>query len=107
MIQQKLADMYTLTEAMKALIYRTLAVADGLEHGAGGRGEIHALTAAAALFGGETVNKVLDEAVQIHGGMGYMWESEINRLFRATKLLEIGAGTSEVRRMIIAEELLK
>jgi isovaleryl-CoA dehydrogenase len=52
-------------------------------------------------------NRVLDNAVQIHGGMGYIWESEINRLFRATKLLEIGAGTTEVRKLIIAGELLR
>jgi isovaleryl-CoA dehydrogenase len=44
--------------------------------------------------------------VQIHGGNGYIWESEINRLYRAIKLLEIGAGTSEIRRLIIAHELL-
>jgi alkylation response protein AidB-like acyl-CoA dehydrogenase len=44
--------------------------------------------------------------VQIHGGMGYMWETEINRLYRGIKLLEIGAGTTEVRKMIISRELL-
>jgi len=52
-------------------------------------------------------NKVLDNGVQIFGGNGYIWESEINRLFRSTKLLEIGAGTTEVRKMIISGELLK
>ena len=51
--------------------------------------------------------QVLDESVQIHGGMGYMWETEINRLYRGNKLLEIGAGTTEVRKMIISEEILK
>jgi isovaleryl-CoA dehydrogenase len=59
------------------------------------------------MYTAETMNKVLDEAVQIHGGYGYIWESEINRLFRATKLLEIGAGTTEVRKLIISGELLK
>ena len=44
--------------------------------------------------------------VQIHGGTGYIWESEANRLFRGTKLLEIGAGTTEVRKMIISKALL-
>jgi isovaleryl-CoA dehydrogenase len=53
------------------------------------------------------LNKVLDEAVQVHGGAGYIWESEINRLYRGNKLLEIGAGTTEVRKMIISGELLK
>ena len=50
---------------------------------------------------------MLDHAVQIHGGAGYIWETEINRLYRAIKLLEIGAGTTEVRKLIIARELLK
>jgi isovaleryl-CoA dehydrogenase len=45
--------------------------------------------------------------VQIHGGAGYIWESEVNRLFRAIKLLEIGAGTTEVRKIIISEDLLR
>lgn len=107
MIQCKLADMYTELEAMRTLVYRALAAANDVEAGAGGRGDIHKLTAAAALFAGESVNRILNDALQIHGGMGYMWESEINRLFRAIKLLEIGAGTSEVRRIIIAEELLR
>jgi isovaleryl-CoA dehydrogenase len=48
----------------------------------------------------------VSEAVQIHGGGGYIWESEVNRLFRASKLLEIGAGTTEVRKLIISRELL-
>ena len=59
------------------------------------------------MYTADCLNTVLDHAVQIHGGMGYIWESEINRLFRTIKLLEIGAGTTEVRKMIIAEELLK
>ena len=50
---------------------------------------------------------MLNEAVQVHGGIGYIWESEINRLYRSIKLLEIGAGTTEVRKMIISQELLK
>ncbi|MNT97755.1 Acryloyl-CoA reductase (NADH) [compost metagenome] len=54
-----------------------------------------------------TMNSVLDAAVQVHGGTGYIWESEINRLYRATKLLEIGAGTTEVRKIIISGELLR
>ena len=51
--------------------------------------------------------QVCDDAVQIHGGMGYMWEAEVNRLYRAARLLEIGAGTNEVRKMIIAGELMR
>ena len=59
------------------------------------------------MYAAEATHKVLDLAVQVHGGTGYIWESEINRLFRSTKLMEIGAGTTEVRKMIISGELLK
>ncbi|WP_088953070.1 acyl-CoA dehydrogenase family protein [Variovorax sp. HW608] len=65
------------------------------------------ITAASVMYAAETMNKVLNEAVQIHGGAGYIWESEVNRLYRAIKLLEIGAGTTEVRKIIISDELLK
>jgi isovaleryl-CoA dehydrogenase len=107
MVQGKLADMYTLTEAMRTFTYRVLAAGNNLGIGCGGRGEYHKLTASAVLFAAESLNKILNDAMQIHGGYGYMWETEINRLYRTIKLLEIGAGTSEVRRIIIAEELLK
>jgi len=107
MVQSKLADMYVWVEAMKALNYKVLAEANDLEVGAGGRGLIHANTAASVMYCANMLNRVLDEAVQIHGGAGYIWESEVNRLFRGTKLLEIGAGTTEVRKLIISRELLK
>lgn len=107
MIQSKLADMYVWIETMRAMTYRVLAAANDLEIGGGGRGEIHALSAASVMYTAETLNKVLNEAVQIHGGTGYIWESEINRLYRSIKLLEIGAGTTEVRKIIIADQLLR
>lgn len=107
MVQSHLADMYTSVEAMRAFTYRVLAEAGPLEQGGGGRGYIHMLTASAVMFVANEMHKVLDLAVQVHGGSGYIWESEINRLFRSTKLLEIGAGTTEVRKMIIAGELLR
>jgi isovaleryl-CoA dehydrogenase len=50
--------------------------------------------------------RVCLEAVQIHGGYGYMLEFPVNRYLREAKLLEIGAGTSEIRRLLIARELL-
>jgi len=106
MIQAKLAEIYVAVETMRTFTYRALAAANDLEIGGGGRGHIHALTAASVMYAAETMNRVLSEAVQIHGGGGYIWESEINRLFRATKLLEIGAGTTEVRKLIISGELL-
>ena len=107
MIQAKLADMYVGVETMKGLAYKALAAENELEAGAGGRGEVHKLCAAALLHAAEACSKIAADAVQIHGGAGYMWEMEVNRIYRATKLIEIGAGTSEVRRMIIAEELLR
>jgi isovaleryl-CoA dehydrogenase len=107
MIQSRLADMYVSTETARTFTYRALAAVNQLEIGGGGRGELHQLTAASVLYAADAQNRVLDNAVQIHGGMGYMWEAEINRLYRTIKLLEIGAGTTEVRKMIIAEELLR
>ncbi|MCF4165680.1 acyl-CoA dehydrogenase family protein [Zavarzinia compransoris] len=107
MIQAKLAEMWTTIETMKTFCYRTLAEANDLGEGAGGRGDIHKLTAACILYAAEGCTRVISDAVQIHGGVGYMREAEVNRLYRASKLLEIGAGTSEIRKMIIAGELLK
>jgi isovaleryl-CoA dehydrogenase len=107
MVQSMLADMYVLVETMRTFTYRVLAEAAPLEVGGGGRGDIHMQTAASVMYAAESVHKVLDLAVQLHGGIGYIWESEINRLYRSIKLLEIGAGTTEVRKMIISGELLK
>ncbi len=107
MVQSMLADMYVQVETIRAFTYRVLAAAAPLEIGGGGRGDIHKLTAASVMYAAEATHRVLDLAVQVHGGTGYIWESEINRLFRSTKLMEIGAGTTEVRKMIIAGELLK
>ena len=106
-IQDKIATIYTKVEAMRLYTYQTLRAANVMGEDDGGRGEIHKLTAAGVLFVAETMNEVLNEAVQIHGGNGYIWESEINRLYRSIKLLEIGAGTSEVRKLIISGELLR
>ena len=107
MVRAKLADMYTWVEAMRLFTYQTLRAANTLDEHGGGRGDIHKITAAGVLYVAETMNKVLNEAVQVHGGVGYIWESEVNRLYRSIKLLEIGAGTSEVRKIIISEELLR
>jgi isovaleryl-CoA dehydrogenase len=107
MIRAKLADMYVWVETTRSFTYRVLRAAAQVEAGGGGRGEIHKLAAASVMYAAETLNKVLNDAVQIHGGNGYIWETEINRLYRANKLAEIGAGTTEVRKLIISEELLK
>ncbi|MEQ8294755.1 MAG: acyl-CoA dehydrogenase family protein [Roseovarius sp.] len=107
MVQSMLAEMYVDVETLRTFTYRGLAAAEELEIGSGPRGDIHMLTAASVMYAGQAVNRVLDHAMQIHGGSGYIWESEVNRLYRSIKLLEIGAGTTEVRKMIIAGELLK
>lgn len=107
MVQSKIADMYVWVETMRTFTYRGLAAVNDLEVGGGGRGAVHALTAASVMYAAETMGRVLSEAVQVHGGAGYIWESEINRLYRSSKLLEIGAGTTEVRKIIIAGELLR
>ncbi len=106
MVQAKLADMYVAVETMRTFTYRVLSAANALEVGGGGRGRIHALTAASVMYASESMNRVLSDAVQIHGGSGYIWETEINRLYRSIKLLEIGAGTTEVRKLIISGELI-
>ncbi len=107
MIQARLADMYTTLEAMRTFAYRVAVSCNDLGKGQGGRGEIHKLSAATVLFAAQGAKKIIDDAVQIHGGSGFMWETEVNRLYRAAKLAEIGAGTNEIRKIIIAEELLK
>ena len=106
MVQSLIAEMYVAVESARALTYRTLAAASPLEIGAGGRGNIHMLTAASVMYAANACHDVLDRAMQVFGGSGYIWESEMNRLYRSIKLLEIGAGTTEVRKMIIAGELL-
>ena len=107
MIQSYLAEMYVGIETMKAFSWKVLSECGEVRAEEAGRGKIHAKTAASVLYCANTCNEILDKAVQIFGGYGYMLETEINRLFRSTKLLEIGAGTTEVRKMIIAKELLK
>jgi isovaleryl-CoA dehydrogenase len=106
-VQGMLAEMYTSLEAVRLFTYSVMSDCCNLEVGDGGRGEIHKRTAASIMFAANSCSAILDKAVQVHGGYGYMWETEVNRLYRACKLLEIGAGTTEVRKIIIAGELLK
>lgn len=107
MIQAKLAEMYVALEAARTLVYRVLDSCSSVDNGDFGRGAIHRL-AAAALFSAAQAGKfVMDEALQIHGGSGYMRDTEINRLYRTTKVMEIAAGSQEIRRLIIAGDLLR
>lgn len=107
MVQSRLAEKYAWVETMRCYSRAVLCEAERVDHVEAGRGDIHAQTAASMLYCADMCNRILDHAAQIQGGGGYMWESEVNRLFRATKMLEIGAGSTEVRKMIIARELLR
>ncbi len=106
MIKAKLADMYTEIEAARGLVYRAAVEADKSVRG--GKGTVvHKVAAAAILFAAETAGRVVNQALQIHGGYGYMTEYPVNRFYRDAKLYEIGAGTSEIRRLVIADEIIR
>jgi isovaleryl-CoA dehydrogenase len=83
-----------------------LNACNALDRGEGGRGEIHKLSAAAIFAAAKACTVCCTEAVQIFGGSGYMRDTEIIRLYRTAKLNEIGAGTQEIRKLIIARELI-
>jgi alkylation response protein AidB-like acyl-CoA dehydrogenase len=99
-----LADMAAEIMAAKSLLYRVAwqAGRDRLE-----RKELHALASAVKLVCSETAGRVIDRAVQIHGGRGYMREQPVERLYRELRVDRIWEGTSEVQRMVIANELRK
>ncbi len=97
-VQFKLADMATELEAGRNLVYKAAWLKD--------QGRDFALAAAQAkLYTGELSNRAVNWALQIHGGYGYMDEYPISRLYRDQKILEIGEGTNEVQRMVIARHL--
>jgi len=97
-VQFRLADMATEIEAARNLVYKAAWVKD--------QGRPFGKEAAIAkLYSGEMSNRVVNWALQAHGGYGYMDEFPISRLYRDQKILEIGEGTNEVQRMIIARHL--
>ncbi|CAL5220408.1 g2419 [Coccomyxa viridis] len=100
LIQGKLADMYTVTAATRAFVYKTAAEADA------GRAD-RKDCAAVILYAAENATRMALDAIQILGGNGYINEYPTGRLLRDAKLYEIGAGTSEIRRMLIGRELFK
>lgn len=103
LVQGKLADMYTALAASKALTMTTARALDASESGAVSSKDC----AAAILFAAENATRVALDAVQLMGGMGYVNEVPAGRLVRDAKLYEIGAGTSEVRRMVIGRAFNK
>lgn len=100
LIQAKIADMYFDLEASRLLLYRALDSVGGAARTTGRE------SAAALTFASEASTRVALDAIQIHGGYGYMKDLPLERLARDAKLLEIGAGTSEIRRILVARELL-
>ncbi len=100
LMQGKLADMYTTMNACKAYVY---AVARACDAGRTSRKD----AAGAILYASEKATWMALEAIQALGGMGYVNESPTGRLLRDAKLYEIGAGTSEIRRMLIGRELFE
>ena len=100
LIQGKLADMYTTLNACKAYVYAVGAAAD--------RNELTRADAAGViLYAAEKATWMAGEAIQILGGNGYVNDYPTGRLWRDAKLYEIGAGTSEIRRMLIGRELFE
>ena len=98
MIQAKLADMYTELNACRAYVY---AVASACDAGETTRKD----AAGAILYSAERATQMALQAIQVLGGSGYVNEQGTGRILRDAKLYEIGAGTSEIRRMLIAREL--
>lgn len=97
-IQFKLADMAMNIELARNMVYKAAWLKD---QGRSFKKE----AAMAKLYASEICMRVCDQAVQIHGGYGYMKEYQVERFFRDAKLLEIGEGTSEIQRMVIAREV--
>ncbi|WP_333828399.1 isovaleryl-CoA dehydrogenase [Pararhodobacter sp.] len=99
LMQGKIADMYTAMNSARAYIYEVARACD--------RGTVTRQDAAACvLYASEEAMKQAHQAVQAMGGAGFMNDSTVSRLFRDAKLMEIGAGTSEIRRMLVGRELM-
>jgi isovaleryl-CoA dehydrogenase len=99
LMQAKIADMYTKLNSARAYVYAVARACDG--------GKVTRQDAAACvLYASEEAMVVAHQAVQALGGAGFMNDTAVSRLFRDAKLMEIGAGTSEIRRMLIGRELM-
>jgi len=99
-IQFKLSEMATKIEAARLLVYKAARLKDE------GKEYIQA-AAMAKLYASEVAMWVTTEAVQVHGGYGYVKEYHVERLMRDAKITQIYEGTSEIQKLVIARELLK
>ncbi|MDA7426583.1 isovaleryl-CoA dehydrogenase [Thalassococcus lentus] len=99
LMQGKIADMYTAMNSARAYVYEVAKACD--------RGEVTRQDAAACcLYASEEAMKQAHQAVQAMGGAGFLNDAPVARIFRDAKLMEIGAGTSEIRRMLVGRELM-
>jgi isovaleryl-CoA dehydrogenase len=103
LVQAKVADMYTVLQAGRAFCYQIGKNLDNL--GAGHARRVRKDCASVILWCAEQATKMAGDGIQIFGGNGYINEYPLGRLWRDAKLYEIGAGTSEIRRMLIGREL--
>ncbi|XXK32376.1 isovaleryl-CoA dehydrogenase [Rhodobacteraceae bacterium nBUS_24] len=99
LMQGKIADMYTAMNSSRAYVYE---VAKACDRGAVTRQD----AAACVLYASEQAMQVAHQAVQAMGGAGFLADAPVARIFRDAKLMEIGAGTSEIRRMLVGRELM-
>ncbi|WP_148413559.1 acyl-CoA dehydrogenase family protein [Haloferax sp. KTX1] len=99
-IQHKLAEMHTATEAARQLTYKSAWSVDNDED------RLTALASMAKEFASNVATDVADEAVQIHGGAGFVNDHDVERLYRDAKITQIYEGTTEIQKNIIARELL-
>ncbi|MDQ2898617.1 MAG: acyl-CoA dehydrogenase family protein, partial [Acidobacteriota bacterium] len=99
-IQNKLVDMATAIDASRLLTYRAAAMLDQGKR-------VTRESAMAKLFSSEAAVRIADEAVQIHGGYGFIKDYPVEKFYRDVKLCTIGEGTSEIQRLVIARQLLK
>jgi alkylation response protein AidB-like acyl-CoA dehydrogenase len=99
-IQFKLADMRTRIEAARLLVYRAARMKDE------GKDYVEA-AAMAKLYASDVAMWTTTEAVQVHGGYGYVKEYHVERLMRDAKITQIYEGTSEIQKLVIAREILK
>jgi alkylation response protein AidB-like acyl-CoA dehydrogenase len=106
-IQFKLADMATQIEAARLLTYQAAWLADRAIASGDGNARFTRESSMAKLYAGEVAVRVANEAVQIHGGYGFIKDYPAEKYYRDVKLCTIGEGTSEIQRLVIARQLLR